>query len=71
MWPGFGDDTARWVRRVWAVWRKVSDKEIEAGLGEFVEAGRLRWVQYTEPGDGLRPVTVVTLGGQPPGSADG
>jgi hypothetical protein len=68
IWPTFGDDTARWVRRVWALWRPTTEEEADASLDQFgdpVEAGQLRWVEHSGPGTELRPATVVTLGGPP------
>lgn len=65
-WPGFGDDTAKWVRRAWARWRETTVEEAEASLewmGDPLTAGDPRWVESAVPGEGLRPVAVVTLGG--------
>lgn len=62
-WPGLGDGTTRWVRRVWAYWYEIP--EDGGGTGGICEPGELRWRESPEPGDGLRPALVVTLGGRP------
>lgn len=55
VWPAFGDDTGRWVRRTWARWL----------VDRHGDGAARRWEEFPEPRDGFQPAAVVTLGGTP------
>lgn len=60
-WPGVDADLSRHVRRAWGRWRVLAATDPEVDQHGTAEPGDHWFVESDGPGDGLKPVTVVSL----------